>query len=98
VVRADDRRVRVAGHVAEADADLIAAPELVAADDREDVGLVVLEQAPRIVGVIFALRARQRVRDPAEEALPQLLAHEELAAEDAPLALVGERRIARVLA
>ena len=44
------------------------------------MGLVVVEQAPGGVGVVAALAADQRVGDPAEQAVAELLAQEELAA------------------
>src|SRR6185503_11676836 len=90
---ADDGRARVAADQAERAAEVPAAPELVAAHQRQDVRLVVVEEAPGGAGVV-ALAARQRVRDEAERASCRVELAQHLEAVDAPLAAVDEQRVA----
>ena len=65
--------------------------KLVRGDDRGDVGLIVVEEAPRRVGMILALAANQAVARPAEEALAELAAQQDLPAVGAALALLDQR-------
>ena len=65
----DDGRAREARRVAEAAADLEAGAEVVRGDRGEDVGLVEVVGVVRLARGVRALAPRQRVRDPAEEAL-----------------------------
>src|SRR6185295_18027347 len=90
---ADDGRARVAADQAERAAEVPAAPELVAAHQRQDVRLVVVEEAPG-GAVVVALAARQRVRDEAERASCRVELAQHLEAVDAPLAAVDEQRVA----
>ncbi len=98
VERAGHGRVGIPGHVAIARAHLEPARQEVAEHHGEDVGLVELEQIPVLTRMILPFAPRQRVGEPAEEALAQVLANEDLAAVGAPDAVVGEQRIAGVLA
>src|SRR5207253_3527204 len=59
------------------------AAELVGGDQREVVGLVEVEQPPHLARTVDAIAARERVCDPTEKAFRQLLADEQLEAEDA---------------
>src|SRR5205823_4381569 len=64
--------------------------DLLARDDREKVRLVVIEEAPRRVDDIAPLAPRDGIRNPPEEAAPQLLAGEELQPRDAPHAVLDQ--------
>jgi len=80
-----------AGGVAEAASDLEAAAQSIAREQGEDVGLVIVEQAKALIIMIAALAARERVGDPAEETLEQLLSEQDLQAKDAAGAILGQR-------
>src|SRR6185436_6803326 len=89
---ADDRRARVAADQPERAAEVPAAAELVAAHQRQDVRLVVIEQAPGDA-VVVALAARQRVRREAEGLARRIQLGEQLQPVDAALAAVHQQRI-----
>gem|GEM_PF-3734149 len=71
-------RLERAGDDPEAGPELPATPDLVAADGREDVGLIVLKEAWRVGRQVAAHAAREGVRQPAEEALVGLIAEQPL--------------------
>src|SRR5262249_1061459 len=69
-------RDEVAGNQTEARAELPAVAELIAPEDRQDVRLIVGHEALRLAGSVDARAARDRVREPSEEALVGLVLDE----------------------
>src|SRR5262245_2937960 len=76
-------RVEVSGHVAKARAELPAAAHVVASEHRQNVSLVEVKELGGLARHPGALRARERVRKPAEEALVRLVAQHGFDTENA---------------
>src|SRR5262249_31478284 len=78
------------GNQAEAAADFPSATETVATDGGEDVRLVELEEALRLVRAVLANASRERVRDESEEARVRLVANQRFEAVRGARADVAE--------
>src|SRR5262249_39819616 len=83
-------RARIAGRIAEARAESEAA-DLLARDDREHVRLIEIEASPRFVALEAALASADRIREPTEEAFPQLLPEQERDAVALAFTVLRER-------
>ena len=92
VVAPHHRRPREPGRVAEPRAEVPTPPKLIAGDDAQRLGLVEVEETPRGVGVVAALAARQRIGDPPEETVQQLLPKKKLAAVGLADLVLDQRR------
>ena len=80
----DDGCPRRTSRVAKARAGLESMRDLIAGQHGKHVRLIVVEEAPVRVRAIFSLAANQRIREPAEETLGQLLAQKHLSAIATP--------------
>src|SRR5262249_2194110 len=92
---ADHRRVQRARYQTEARAELPAVPEPVAAEHREDVGLIVLKELGGKIGRLFDDGALECVGQPAEEPGVGLVLDENFAADDVAFAEIVVSKCAR---
>src|SRR5688572_5676497 len=91
VIRADDGRPRVTRRCSSAGAHVEASAEIVSRERRQDVRLIEVEETPLFVGAVEAFGAKDGVRDPTEETVAELAAHEKLRAVRTPFPGPDER-------